>query len=148
MLMYIFTWIKNTSFKIVNFLIGQTPLFIILLGWFFVITGLLFLAQPEKARKKLLGQGFGFVIGFVKVFAIYVAILLIGVTGKLSGSFAFATAILSVVLIVQLFLTFKRKTFKKFEEKFALIPLPALIGYSWFQVAVGTLMVMMQKRIW
>lgn len=146
--MYIFTWIKNTSFKIVNFLIGQTPLFIVLLGWFFVITGLLFLAQPEKARKKLLGQGFGFVIGFVKVFAIYVGILLIGITGKFSGIFALITMVLVIVLAVQVFLAFKKKTFKKFEEKFALIPLPALIGYSWFQVAVGTLMVMMQKRIW
>lgn len=146
--MSLFTWLKNTSFKITNFLIGQTPLFIILLGWFFVITGILFLAQPEKARKKLLGQGFGFVMGFVKIFVIYIAIVLIGITGKLSGIFAFIITIAAVILIFRLFLTVKKKTFEKFEKKFALIPLPALIAYSWIQVAVGTLMIMLHKRIW
>jgi uncharacterized protein YjeT (DUF2065 family) len=143
-----FLFIKNINFKIINFLIGKTPLFIFILGWFLIITGLLFLTQPEQARRKMLSQGFGVVIGFVRFAAIYVALLLLGLGWRFSHILPKIISMGLVVVLIKIFFMFKKKTFKKFEEKFALIPLPALKTYAWIQVIVGTLMVMLGKRIW
>ena len=141
-------FIKNTSLRIVDFLIGQTPFFIFILGWFLIITGLLFLTQPEKARHKMLGQGFGFVMGFVKISVIYLALVVFGLGWKFAGAIPKVLSLILIIGLIRLFLAFKKKTFEKFKEKFALVPVSALKIYAWVQVAVGALMIMGQRRIW
>ena len=144
----IITAIKNFSFKITNAVFGKTTIFIVIFGWFLAITGILFLAQPEKARKKLLGQGFRIIKGLIIVVLIYLVLMLLSLAGKISnGLISFILWIFIIGLIFGYFF-FLKKVYKKLMEKFALIPMKALKIYAVIQIIVGALMVMWQKRIW
>ncbi len=144
----LFFFIKNTAFKITNFLIGHTPFFIFIFGWFLIITGLLFLTQPEKARKKLLRQGSYVAFGAMRVLIVYIALLVLGLGWRLSTTASIIISLLVIILLIKLFFSLKKIISKKFEERFALIPISALKIYAWGQVIVGTLMVMLGRRIW
>ncbi|MBF0384870.1 MAG: hypothetical protein HQL27_03270 [Candidatus Omnitrophica bacterium] len=142
------TAVKNMVFKIVNALIGKTAIFIIIFGWFLAITGIIFLAQPEKARKKILVHGFGIVKGIMFFAIIYVALLLISASGKISNGLIGTLLWLSAFILIFLYFVLKKKVFIFLSEKFTLIPINALKIYAFIQIVVGTLMIMLHKRIW
>lgn len=144
----LFFFIKNTTFRITNFLIGHTPFFIFIFGWFLIITGFLFLTQPEKARKKLLHQGSYVAFGAMRILIIYIALLVLGLGWKFSTTASITISLLVVILLIKLFFSLKKIIFRKFQERFALIPISTLRIYAWGQVIVGTLMLMLGRRIW
>jgi hypothetical protein len=119
-------FINNLSFKFTNFLIGKTVFFIVILGWFFVITGLIFLLRPEKARADLVGQGLGTIKWGLRIALIYVALLALSLAGRLSGSLSASISIGVIVGLIWLYFHLTKKSLKVLTEKFALIPITAL----------------------
>lgn len=145
---YLLSLIKNTSYKAVNFLFGQTRIFIVILAWFLVMTGILFLSRPEKARKKILSQGFGFFKGWLLVVSVFLAMFLISLSSKTNFRVLHILALVAVILIVRSYFLLKKKIYLKLVEQFAKIPILALKVFAYIQIAVGILMLIFEKRIW
>jgi hypothetical protein len=139
---------KNISFKTFNLLLGRTPLFIFILAWFLIITGAIFLAQPEKARQQLLGQGFGMLKWPLFFVALYLALFLISCVGKIGGIVSLVLIVLGIIVIIKAFFVLRKKVYQKLAAQFARIPIPLLRVFALIQIAVGALMLILQKRIW
>jgi len=142
------TAVKNWMFNATNFLIGHSVIFIVIFGWFLVITGLIFLSQPEKARIKLIREGERIIKGVLTFILIYLVLLAFSLGSKTGSGLAGSISLAVVVLLVWgYFLSIKRSV-SFLTQKLALVPVPALKVYALAQVAVGVLMITLHKRIW
>jgi hypothetical protein len=146
--MALITAVKNWMFNFTNFLMGHSVIFIVIFGWFLVITGLIFLAQPEKARKKLIAQGAGMIKGALTVAAIYLALLVLSLGGKVGTGLAGSISLAMVVVLVWAYFYLIKRSSEILTQKFALVPVSALKIYAIVQTAVGILMITLHKRIW
>jgi hypothetical protein len=140
--------IKGLSYKFTNFLIGKTAFFIVILGWFFVITGLIFLFRPEKARANLVGQGMGTIKWVLYIALIYIALLVLSLAGRLGGALSGAISIGTIVGLVWLYFYLTKKSLKVLTDKIALVPVRGLRTYAIVQVIVGVLMITLHRRFW
>jgi len=147
-MLYLVSLIKTGFYKIANFLFGKTWLFIIILGWFLIITGILFLVNPEKARKNLISRSFGFVKWPMFFLALYIAALLISFASKAPGAISIILVLASIVVVVRAFIFLRKKTRAKLTEQFAKVPIKMLKIFAVFQICIGSLMLIIQRRIW
>jgi predicted membrane channel-forming protein YqfA (hemolysin III family) len=127
-------------------LLGHLTIFIIIFGWILIVSGIIFLVKPEKARKKLLRRGFKIIRGLLVLIAIYLIIAALGLTGKTSGilnilSFA------GVVVVIIGFFKLKKNTYLRLQEQFNRIPVNLLRVYAIIQVIIGVLMVVLKRRV-
>lgn len=143
---YLISTIINIFRKLTNFLFGKMKIFAVILGWILIISGIIFLIRPERARKKMLGQGFGIIKGFMVIIVIYLALFLISLSGKASGVLS-ALILLTALAVVFAFFKLKKKTFLKLQEKFKKIPVKILRIYAAIQIIIGILMVFLKYRI-
>ncbi len=144
----IIAYIQRFSFRFVNFLFGKTTIFIIIFGWYLVITGLFFLIKPGKARAKLVSSGFG----IVKLNILLICFFLWGVLIKLSQTLSGAVqTLVSLGGLVGLFIFFfwaRSATKKKLIALAGRLTENTLKIFAWSQVVVGGLMVYFQRRLW
>ena len=141
-------YIKNLFMKLLNFLFGKTGIFITILAWFLIITGILFLFRPERARNKLVGMGFGPVKWLMLITCIYLAMTLVSLSEKLSGILALVLMIVIIISSVRLYFMFKKKLYNKFVVWFSKIPIKHLKVLAIIQIAIGCLMLTLKRRIW
>jgi len=144
----IITYIQNLSFKLVNFIFGKTTIFIILIGWYLIITGLLFLAKPDKARARLAGSGFGIVKLNILLICFFLWGVIAKVSQKLSGGIQTLVFFGGLFALIVFFFWSRRAAKKKLIALAGQLPLKVLIWFSWAQVVVGVLMVYLQRRLW
>lgn len=133
--------------KTINRLFGKTHIFIIILGWFLIITGILMLWKPEKARKSLAGRGFGLIKGYLFIMAMFLAALLVAAANKLNGLLALAILILGIVFLVKGYLFLKKQISNKIREWLQKVAITYLRGYAVVQIAIGMAMLAFGKRI-
>ncbi|MBM3251745.1 MAG: hypothetical protein FJZ11_03080 [Candidatus Omnitrophica bacterium] len=145
---YIISLFKRTLFKLINFLLGKTKIFIFVLGWFLVITGSIFLIQPERARNKLIMIGFGFLKWYLLIIAIYLGMMMISFSEKTQLIGMKISTLAAVIAVIAAYFLLKKKTYNSLTEKFAKIPIGFLKIFACIQIAVGTLMLILEKRIW
>jgi uncharacterized membrane protein YuzA (DUF378 family) len=144
----IISYIQNLSFKLVNFIFGKTPIFVVIIGWYLVITGLLFLAKPDKARAKLVSSGFG----IVKLNILLICFFLWGILAKLSQ--ALSGTVQTIVFfgglagLLMLFFWVRAAAEKKLTALANRLPIKVIMWFAWGQVIVGGLMVYLQRRLW
>jgi len=143
---YLISVIGNTFYKLTNFLFGKMKIFAVILGWILIISGIIFLIRPERARNKMLGQGFGIIKGFLVVAVIYLALFLISLSGKAHGILSILILLVLLVVIVAFF-RLKKKTFLKLQEQFKKVPVKILRIYAVVQIIVGLLMVFLKYRV-
>lgn len=134
--------------KMINGLFGKTHIFIILLGWFLIITGILMFWKPEKARLSLAGQGFGLVKGYIFILAMFLGSLLVSAANKLNGLLALVILISGIIFLIKGYLLLKKKISHKIQLWMQKVPIPFLRGYAVIQTAVGLAMLVFQKRIY
>lgn len=141
-------YIQSFSFKLVNFIFGKTTIFVVIIGWYLVITGLLFLVNPEKARIKLVRSGFG----IVKLNILLICFFLWGVLSKLSqalsGIIQTIVFLGGLVGLILLFLWTSKAAKKKLTALVNRLSINVLKRFAWGQVIVGGLMVYFQRRLW
>jgi hypothetical protein len=146
--MAIITYIQSFSFKLVNFIFGKTAVFVVLIGWYLAITGLLFLVKPDKARAKLASSGFG----IVKLNLLLVCFFLWGVLAKwsqtLSGGIQTIVFFGGLAGLLLLFFWARSAAKKKLLALVDRLPIKIIICFAWAQVVVGGLMVYFQRRLW
>ena len=134
--------------KMINKLFGKTHIFIILLGWFLIITGILMFWKPEKARKSLAGRGFGLVKGYIFILAIFLGSLLISAANKFNGLLALVILICGIIFLIKGYLFLKKKISNKIQLWMQKVPLSYLRGYAVIQTAIGVAMLVFRKRIY
>lgn len=143
---YLFSLLINFFRKLTNFLFGKMKFFAVILGWILIISGIIFLFKPERARNKMLGQGFGVIKGILVAIVIYVALLLLSFSGKTRGALS-VLILLAALAVVIAFFKLKKKIFLKLQEKFKKIPVKVLKIYAVIQIVIGLLMVFLRYRI-
>jgi hypothetical protein len=139
---------KGLSYKFTNFLIGKTAFFIVFLGWFLIITGLIFLFRPEKARANLVGKGLGTIKWGLSIALVYVALLALSLAGRVSGALSAVISIGTIVGLIWLYFYLTNKSLKILTEKIALVPVHGLRIYAVVQIIIGILMIILHRRIW
>jgi uncharacterized protein YjeT (DUF2065 family) len=125
---------------------GGLKIFIIILGWILIISGVIFLLRPEKARNKLLAKGFGIIKGLLALAAVYLIMLSISLAGKAGGVFIILS-LLGALAIIAVFFKVKKKTYLQLQEQFKKIPVRFLRIYAFIQIIVGVLIVVLKRRI-
>ena len=115
--------LKNLFCKFFSFFFGKTNIFSIVLGWFLVITGTLFLVNPQKVRNALLNQSFGFIKSPLLLLTIFLVMFFISLFGKTSSVFLKILLIVTSVLVIKLLLSLKQKSYNVLTEKLAKIPI-------------------------
>jgi len=142
--MQIFTAIRRLLFKLFNLILGKTTIFVVILGWFLVISGAIMFIWPERARSKLVRMGFRQVKWILLIGALYLVSLL----SSISDNFGPVIFIVGIIAIIVAYLFLKKKTFSKIQEQFAKIPIKALKVFAVIQIILGFFMIFFLKRIW
>lgn len=146
--MNIVSAVKAIFVKITNFLFGKTTIFITILGWILVISGIILFLQPEKARKTMLIQGFGKIRKFLFYIALMAGIICFSYGFDMSGTLPKIIAAIAVIGIIKGYYVLKGKAYERLTAFIAGLPIPALRGFAALQFAVGALMLFLQKRVW
>jgi hypothetical protein len=146
--MYIIQYLQSLCFKLINFIFGKTRIFVVIIGWYLVITGLLFLKNPEKARIRLIDSGFG----MIKINILLICFFLWGILTKVAGflpGVSQALVFFGGLIAMVFFYRWLRKTVKnKLIVLGKKLSVSMLIKFAWGQVIVGGLMVYLQHRLW
>jgi uncharacterized protein YjeT (DUF2065 family) len=121
-------------------------IFAVILGWILIISGIIFLIKPERARNKMLRQGFRVVKGLMVVAAIYLALFLMSLVGKSRGVLS-AFILILLLAVAAAFFKLKKKTFLQMQERFKKIPVKVLRIYAIIQIIIGIVMVLFKYRV-
>jgi len=146
--MQIFRVIKSLFNKIFNKLFGKAEIFIIILGWFLLITGIWMLWRPEKARKSLAGQGFGQAKFYLLLLSLFLGMLLFSFGMKTNGILAKIVMIVGLVALARAYFLFKKKAAQKISAWVEKVPIKFLKIYAVIQTIIGAAMLLLKKRIW
>ena len=146
--MGLITAMNSWLFNVTDFLLGKSVIFIIILGWFLIITGLIFLLQPDKARVNLARKGAGAAKWVLTIVLIYLILFGFSLAGKAGTNLAGSIALAGAILLIWAYFYLIKKSYDFLTKKLALVPVPALKVYALVQLAVGILMVTLQRRIW
>ncbi|MFA6384898.1 MAG: hypothetical protein WCY10_05980 [Candidatus Omnitrophota bacterium] len=133
-------WLFNKVF-------GQTQIFIIILSWFLVITGLLMLWKPESARRSMAGKGLSIIKGYVLALALFLGALLVSVMSKMSGLLAFVIFIAGSAFLLKGFLFFQKTAANNVNSWVGKVPLKYLRVYAAIQIALGVGMHIARSRM-
>jgi hypothetical protein len=126
---------------------GKTPVFIIILAWFLVITGLLMLWKPEAARRSMAAKGFGVIKGYVLALALFMGALLVSVMSKMSSPLAFIILIAGIVILFKGFMFFQKAAASGINSWVETVPLKYLRIYAVIQIFIGIGMHIVRSRI-
>lgn len=144
----IISFIQNFAFKLVNIIFGKTTIFVVIIGWYLAITGLLFLVNPDKVRAKFISSGFG----IVKLNILLICFFLWGVITKLSqalsGTVQTIVFFTGVVGLIMLLFWVRAAAKRKLTELVDRLPIKVFTWFAWGQVVVGGLMAYLQRRLW
>jgi len=121
---------------------------VIIVGWYLVITGLIFLVKPDKARAKLVRSGFRIVKLNVLLICFFAWGLLSRLSQALSGTAQTIVFFGGIAGLLVLFFWALAAAKKKLGALAARLSIKALTWFAWGQVVVGGLMVYLQRRLW
>jgi len=144
----ILSYLQRLSFRIVNFIFGKTTIFIVIFGWYLVITGLLSLVSPEKARQKLLTSGFGIVKFNILIICFFLWGLIVQRTHDVSGPARSMVFFGGLFALLVLFFWARASAKRRLTAMASRLSVKFLTVLSWAQVIIGACMVYFQRRLW
>jgi hypothetical protein len=139
--------VRSLLFRFLDLLLGKTGIFVVLLGLFLVITGAIFLAQPGRARNKLLGMGFGQVKFILLCVCMFLGTAVLSFAFSHPGLLLKLFAFLAIAALVRGYFILKKKVFTRAIDWVSRIPLHALKVFSVFQIVIGIGMLVFSRRI-
>lgn len=146
--MSILLYFKSLIVKILNKLFGRTRIFILILGWFLLLTGIWMLFWPQKAKKSLAGQGFGIFKGYLLMLALFAGMLLLSLSTKVSGVLSLFILIAGLFFLIRAYFLLKKKAAQKITSWVEKVPIKYLKIYAAIQTIIGALMLIFHRRIW
>jgi len=114
-------------------------MFIKLLGWIWVITGIIFLIFPGMLRKRLQKKSIKRIRKFLFLIVISLSLLLISAAWKSQGALAKLVMILGIVGLFKGFFLLKAKAAEKIIEWFIKKPLIFFRIWAAAQVLIGAI---------
>ncbi|MCE9680667.1 hypothetical protein LZP69_16225, partial [Shewanella sp. AS1] len=87
--------------KFVYKIFGSTRIFVVILGWFLILTGVWMLLRPEHARKKFARQSFGYVKFYLLMLAFFLAAILVSISAKVSGILSLAVLCAGIFFLIK-----------------------------------------------
>jgi len=145
--MSILLYFKALFFRLIDALFGRTSVFITILGWFLLITGIWMLLRPEKARKSMSGRSFGFAKGYVLLSILFLGTLLFSINKKLGGIISFNILLVAIIFLARAYFILKKKVARNINVWVEKVPLKFLRIYAIVQIVVAAAMLLMRKRI-
>jgi hypothetical protein len=139
--------IKNLFVKIIYTLFGRTRIFVILLGWFLVITGVWMLARPEAARKSMISRGFGQAKWIILILVFFLGSLLLSIASRIGGDIPAVIAVAGIIMLAVGYFRLRKKSFLVISSWVQKVPLAYLKMYAVIQIVIGALMLLLQRRI-
>jgi hypothetical protein len=136
--------IKSWTYKVFDLLLGRTGIFVFVLGWFLVISGVMMLAWPKRARAKMAGMGFGQIKGVLLLAFLFVISAVFSLSAR-GGLLAAGAAVVGLALLYQ---KAKKASRQKISEFMQRVPLHVLRWFACGQIALGAVMLFVQKRFW
>lgn len=139
--------IKNLFMKVMYKVFGRTIIFIILLGWFLVITGIWMLTRPEAARKSMITRGFGQAKWAILILVFLLGSFLISVASRIEGDIPTVIAVAGIILLVRGYFVLRKKAFTSISTWAETVPLFYLKIYAAVQIVIGAFMLLLQRRL-
>jgi len=133
---------------IFNKLFGRTTIFIVIIGWFLVFTGVWMLVSAQKARKRLAGQSFGYVKWYLRIMGLFLLMLLGSLSTKISGIFSLLVLIVGIMALVKGYLFLEKIASLKIKTWVENVPIHYLRVCALIQIVIGALMLLLHRRIW
>ncbi|MCU0650800.1 MAG: hypothetical protein MUC52_01005 [Candidatus Omnitrophica bacterium] len=137
----------NVLRSLINRIFGNTQIFIIILSWFLIISGLLMIWKPDYARKSLAGRGFGIFKAYLVMLALFLGGFLVSAINRLNGFLALLVLIAGLLLLYKGFVFLQKTAAQKIGAWVEKIPLKYIKIYAVIQVLTGFVMQALRQRI-
>ena len=120
-------------------------MFIRILGWLWVITGVLFLLRPQWLKKRLQKKNMRLVRKYLFFIAVALGILLISVSWKIPGLLSKVIMIIGIAGIIKGFFFLKAKAADKTIQTLASRPLALFRVLALAYIVVGLMVLLLHK---
>lgn len=114
-----------------------------ILGWFWIITGLIFWIHPDKLCKKLQRKGRRKVQWFFIVTAVTVGLMLLGAAWQQQGLAAKVAFFLAILAVIKAIMLINGKVAAAMADWLYSQPVPVLRGFAVVQILIGAVLVLM-----
>jgi len=114
-------------------------MFLAILAWFWIVTGLLFLINPGFLRRRLQKKSYKIVRRYLFIMLIFFAMLLIAAGAKTEGGLSKFIIIIGVILLIKGFFIIKAKAADRMIDFFMKQPIIAFRIWSGVQLIAGFL---------
>lgn len=113
------------------------------LGWFWIITGLIFWLHPDKLCKKLQRKGTRKVQWFFIVTAATIGVMLLGAAWQQQGAAAKIALLLGTIAMIKAIMFINGKIAEKLVDWLYSQPIPVLRGFALVQTLIGAGLVLL-----
>lgn len=141
-----FEGVRAVYSKVINLLFGKTQIFVVIVGWFLVVTGALMLLRPEWARSKMKRQGVAVIKGYLLLALFFVVSVVFSLAGKSGRAWVWTLAIAAAVFLVWMFIAAMKKIKARMSALAASATVQALRYYALVQIVIGAVMLLLRKR--
>ncbi|NQT94847.1 MAG: hypothetical protein HQ572_00200 [Candidatus Omnitrophica bacterium] len=119
-------------------------MFLRILGWFWVITGILFLLKPNFLRRRIQKKSIKVVRRYLFLIILFFAIPLIGAGARYEGLLAKIILVIGIVVIIKGFFMLKAKAAGKIMDFLLKQPVIAFRVWALCQIGIGVLILMIK----
>lgn len=141
-----FEGVRAVYSKVINLLFGKTQIFVVIVGWFLMVTGTLMLLRPEWARSKMKRQGVAVIKGYLLLALFFVVSVVFSLAGKSGRAWVWTLAIAAAVFLVWMFIAAMKKIKARMSALAASATVQALRYYALVQIVIGAVMLLLRKR--
>ena len=110
-----------------------------ILGWFWVVTGVIFLIWPNFLKKRLQKKSYKIIRRYLFIFGIFLSVMLISVSLKTTGAISRIILVIGLIALIKAVFLVKAKAAEKLVEFFLKQSLIAFRLWALVQIAIGVL---------
>ena len=117
-----------------------------IVGWFWVITGILFLIMPGLLRKRIQKKSNKVVRRYLFAMVIFLAAGLISIGMEISGAAAKIVMVIALIALIKVVFMLKSKATNTIIDFFKDKPISVFRIWAGIQIAIGTLILLIQNH--
>ena len=110
-----------------------------ILGWFWVVTGVIFLIWPNFLKKRLQKKSYKIIRRYLFVVGIFLSVMLISVGLKATGAISKIILVIGLIALIKAVFLVKAKAAEKLVEFFIKQSLIMFRFWALVQIAIGVL---------
>ena len=110
-----------------------------ILGWFWVVTGVIFLIWPNFLKKRLQKKSYKIIRRYLFVVGIFLSVMLISIGLKATGAISKIILVIGLIALIKAVFLIKTKAAERLVEFFLKQPLIMFRLWALVQIAIGVL---------